>query len=111
MLTPIVDATVLFTLKVSQTTLVYLRRKTERSKCDLDDNWDTVGGMGRIERRRVETSSAKDVEGCNSCPEHPIDSGNKILAHTPSHTFSKQVKRAKDGMAEKGAVSTSTALC
>ena len=50
------------TPKVSQTALVYLRRKTERPKCDLDENWDTVGGMGRIERRRFDTSNAKDVE-------------------------------------------------
>ena len=70
-----------------------------------------MGGVGRIKRRRIDTSNAKDVEAAATVAQstQPIQDTKYLLTHPL--TYCKQVKCAKDEMAEKGAVSIPTAPC
>ena len=53
----------------------------------------------------------KMLKRLQQLPRAPNRLRNKIPAHAPSHSYSKQVKCAKDGMVEKETVSISTAPC
>ena len=69
--------------EVTQTALVYLRRKTELREEDSDEHWYTVGGVVRIERRRVDTSSAKDVDVAATVAQstEPTQETKYLLTH------------------------------